>query len=286
MYPSQRKYIKDLLSKTDKLECKGCDTPMVIGYKLQKEVNGHLGQYIEDATSYRSLAGGLQYLVLTRLEITFTVYKLSQYVFAPTLQHLLACKRVLRYLKATDDYGLKFSTEGEMRITGYIDVDWACDIDDRKSIGAYCIYFGNNLVSWSSKNQIVVTRLSAESEYRALAFASAEITWIQSLFKELKIKCTTLPMVWCDNVSATELAKNLVYHSRTKHIELDMHFNRDKVLAEELVINYISSEEQIADILTKPLTFTHLNYFRAKLKVHPYPLSLRGAVKEAHQAYK
>ena len=81
-------------------------------------------------------------------------------------------------MKATEDYGLKFSTEGEIRISGYTDADWACDIDDRKSIGAYCIYFGNNLVSWSSKKQTVVTRLSAESEYRALASASAEITWI------------------------------------------------------------------------------------------------------------
>ena len=203
---------------------------------------------------------------------------------ASTLQHILACKRVLRYLKATEDYGLKFSTEEEMRIKGYTDTDWACDIDDRKSIGVYCIYFGNNLVSWSSKKQTVVTRSSAENEYRALASASAEITWIQSLLKELKIKCTTLPVVWCDNVSATGLAKNHVYYLRTKHIELDMHFVRDKVLAGELEINYIPSEEQIADILTKPLTFTHFNYFRAKLKVHPCPLSLRKIVKEAHQA--
>ncbi|KAH9800516.1 hypothetical protein KPL71_000695 [Citrus sinensis] len=158
------------------LECKSCDTPMVTGHKLQREVKGHLGQYIEDATSYRSLVGGLQYLVLTRPEIAFAVHKLSQYVATPTLQHILACKRVLRYLKVTEDYGLKFSAGGEMKITGYTDADWACDVDDRKSIEAYCIYFRNNLVSWSSKKQTVVTRSTAESEYRALASASAEIT--------------------------------------------------------------------------------------------------------------
>ena len=93
-------------------------------------------------------------------------------------------------------------------------------------------------------------------------------------------------MIWCDNVSAIELAKNHVYHSRTKHIELDMHFIRDKVLAKELEIRYIPSEEQIADILTKPLTFIHFNYFRAKLNVQTCPLSLRGDVKEAHVAIK
>ncbi|KAH9725758.1 retrovirus-related pol polyprotein from transposon RE2 [Citrus sinensis] len=286
IYLSQRKYIRDLLSKADMLECKGCDTPMVTGVKLQKEAKGHLGQYVEDPTGYRSLVGGLQYLVLTRPEIAYAVHKLSQYVSAPTLQHILACKRVLRYLKETEDFGLKFSTEGEMKLSGYTDADWACDIDDRKSTRAYCIYLGSNLISWSSKKQSVVARSNAESEYRALAAASAEISWIQSLFDELGIECSSLPMIWCDNVSAIELAKNLVYHSRTKHIELDMHFIRDKVLAKELEIRYIPSEEQIADILTKPLTFIHFNYFRAKLNVQTCSLSLRGDVKEAHVAIK
>ena len=255
IYLSQRKYINDLLSTANMLNCKGCDTPIVTGLKLQKEVKGYLGQYVEDATSYRSLVGDLQYLVLTRPEIAFAVHKLSQYVTALTLQHIMACKRVLRYLKETMDYGLKFSAGGKMEITGFTDADWACDIDDRKSIGAYCIYFGNNLVSWSSKKQSVVTRSSAKSEYRALASASAEITWIQSLFSELNIICISVPIIWCDNMSATKLAKNPVYHSRTKHIELDMHFVRDKVLAEELEINFIPSEEQIADVLTNLIPF-------------------------------
>ena len=206
------------------------------------------------------------------------MHKISQYVTAPTLQHIMACKRVLRYLKETMDYGLKFSAGGKMEITGFTDADWACDIDDRKSIGAYCIYFGNNLVSWSSKKQFVVTRSSAESEYRALASASAEIAWIQSLFSELNIRCILVPIIWYDNMSATKLAKNPVYHSRTKHIELDM------VLAGELEIHFIPSEEQITDVLTKPLTFIHFNYFRNKLNVEPCPLSLRGAVKEVQCA--
>ena len=137
-----------------------------------------------------------------------------------------------------------------MKLTCYTDVDWACDIDDRKSIRAYCIYLGQILISWSSKKQSVVTRLSAEGEYRALASASAEITWIQSLFKELHIECTSLPTNWCDNVSATELAKNLVYHSRIKHVELAIHFIRDKMLVKELEINYIISKDKLANILT------------------------------------
>ena len=260
IYLSQRKYVRDLLSRANMLHCKGCDTPMVTETKLQKETKGSLGQHVEDATSYRSLIGGLQYLVLTRPEIAFVVNKLNQYVSAPTLQHILACKRMLRYLKETEYYGLKFSVDGEIKLTGFTDADWACDIYDRKSTGTYCIYLGNNLISWSSKKQSIVTRSSAESEYGALASASAEITWLHSLFKELKIECISVPTIWCDNISATELAKNPVYHSRTKHIELDMHFIRDKVLVRELEINYIPSEEQIADILTSHIHSIQLSH--------------------------
>ena len=226
----------------------------------------------------------MQYLILTKLEITFAVNKLSQYIAAPTLQHLMACKRVLRYLKATQDYDLKFLKEGSLTLTGFTDVDWGCDLDDRKSIGAYCIYLSNNLISWSSKKQSVITRSSAESEYRALASASAELTWLQSLFSELGISCIEKPTIWCDNVSATELVKNTVYHSRTKHIEIDMHLIRNKVLAGELNIHYVPSEEQIADIMTKPLSFVRFNYLRSKLNVHICPLSLRGVVRAAHYA--
>ncbi|KAH9650410.1 retrovirus-related pol polyprotein from transposon RE2 [Citrus sinensis] len=181
MYLSQRKYIRDLLSKVEMAECKGIDTPMSTGSKLQKIVQGELGYYLEDPTHYRSIVGGMQYLILTRPEIAFAVKKLSQYVAAPTLQHLMACKRVLRYIKATQDYGLKFFREGSLTLTGFTDADWACDLDDRKSVDAYCIYLDNNLISWSSKKQSMITRSSAESEYRALASASAELTWLQIL---------------------------------------------------------------------------------------------------------
>ncbi|KAH9686748.1 hypothetical protein KPL70_014488 [Citrus sinensis] len=276
MYLSQRKYIRDLLPKVEMAECKGIDTPMSTGSKLQKIVQGELGYYLEDPTHYRSIVRGMQYLILTRPEIAFAINKLSQYVAAPTLQHLMACKRVLRYLKATQDYGLKFFREGSLTLSGFTNADWACDLDDKKSVGAYCIYLGNNLISWSSKKQLMITRSSAESEYRVLASASAELTWLQSLFSQLRISCTEKPTIWCDNVSATELAKNPVYHSRTKHIEIDMHFIRNKVLAGELTIHYVPSAEQIADIMTKPLSFVKFNYLRSKLNVHLCPLSLEG----------
>ncbi|KAH9689109.1 retrovirus-related pol polyprotein from transposon RE1 [Citrus sinensis] len=286
IYLSQKKYIGDLLAKVDMLECKRVTTPMCSGKdsKLQKVVKGELGYYVEDATHYRSIVGGLQYLILTRPEIAYSVHKLSQYVSAPTMQHLMACKRVLKYLKETQDYGLKFVKDGDLKITAFTDADWGSDLDDRKSIGAYCVYLGNNLISWSSKKQTVVTKSSAESEYRALASAASEIAWLKSLFLEMEVYCVERPTIWCDNISATELAKNPVFHLRTKHIEIDVHFIRDKVLSGDLKICYVPSEDQIADILTKPLSSPQFNYLRDKLNVFSCPLSLRGAVKIAHCA--
>ena len=117
-------------------------------------------------------------------------YKLSQYLSSPTIQHWLACRKVLRYLQATITHGLYLQQRGSpevMGLNGYSDVDWAYDIDDRKSIGAYCIYLGNNLISWSSKKQGVVTKSSTESEYKALSSACSKLSCLQSLFSELNI---------------------------------------------------------------------------------------------------
>ncbi|KAH9691439.1 hypothetical protein KPL70_016106 [Citrus sinensis] len=285
MHLSQTKYIKDLISKASMQSCKGSDTPFSTGFKLEKNVQGPLGQEFEEPALYRSIVGGLQYLILTRPDIAYSVHKLSQYLSNPTLQHWLACKKVLRYLQATATHGLYIQKEGTLGLTGltgYSDADWACDIDDRKSIGAYCIYLGNNLISWSSKKQAIVAKSSTESEYRALSSASSELSWLQSLLSELNIVQLPAPILWCDNQSAGELARNPILHSKSKHIELDVHYIRDKVLGKELEVRYIPTEEQVADVLTKALSFPKFNYFRSKLNVINRPLSLRGDVKEAH----
>ena len=106
-----------------------------------------------------------------------------------------------------------------------------------KSVSAYCIYLGNNLISWSSKKQGVIARSSAESEYRALASTSAELTWMQSLFAEIGVCCTDKPIIWCDNISAAELAKNHVYHSRTKILKLTSTLFATRSLMESSTFN-------------------------------------------------
>ncbi|KAM6562061.1 hypothetical protein CsatB_022059 [Cannabis sativa] len=249
LYLVQRKYIEELLKKNNMDNLKSCPTPIATG----KNMSINDGEKLENPTVYRSLIGGLQYLCNTRPDICFAVNKLSQYLKAPTTVHWGAAKRILRYLKGTIDHGLHISCSDKLNIAGFSDVDWACCVDDRRSVGGYCVYLGDTLVSWSSKKQAVVSRSSTESEYRALALVTAEITWIESLLNELSFPLPGTSITWCDNLSASALASNPVYHARTKHIELDIHFVRDKILKKELEVRYIPSSDQIADCLTKAL---------------------------------
>ncbi|KAH9698429.1 hypothetical protein KPL71_024008 [Citrus sinensis] len=156
-------------------------------------------------------------------------------------------------------------------LTAFSYADWGSDLDDKKSVGGYCVYLGNNLVSWSSKKQHIVSKSTAESEYRALALTTAEVLWITYLFKELKVSLLQPPVLYCDNKSVEALANNPKYHSKTKHIELDLHFIREHVSKKELQISHVPSCDQVADILTKPLAFDQFHSLRSKLNVLPRP---------------
>ncbi|KAH9762091.1 retrovirus-related pol polyprotein from transposon RE1 [Citrus sinensis] len=260
---SQSKYITDLLAKVHKQDSTPCSTPMLSRVAFTKAD----GEPFSDVTLYRSTIGALQYATLTRPEIAFSVNKLSQFLSSSTVTHWQACKRILRYLKGTVSLGLQFYNHGSLHVDCFSDADWAGDRDDRRSVAGYCVYMGPNLVSWCSKKQAVVSRSSAESEYQALAMAAAEVLWIRSLLTEIGLTLSSIPIIWCDNQSAAALASNPKFHSRTKHIELDVHFIREKVAAQCLKVQYISSSEQTADILTKALSYHPFLYLRDKLNL-------------------
>lgn len=158
---------------------------------------------------------------------------------------------LLRYLKDIIHLRLQFYNKGALQLYYFSNSDWACDRDDRKSVAGFAVYLGPNLVSWSSKKQAVVSKSSTEAEYRSLAHAASEVPWIQSLLGELNIKLSSTPMMWCDNQEAIALAYNPVYHAKTKHVELDIHFIRDKVTAKEIEVCFVPSQDQTADVLTK-----------------------------------
>ena len=159
----------------------------------------------------------------------------------PLDQHWKAVKRILWYLKGTLDYGFLLKKGKHLNITGYADADWATDLDDRRSTTGYYIYIGENPVSWCSKKQNTISKSSTEAEYRSVASATAEVMWIQSLMHELQINTNNKPTVWCDNLSTVSLTANPVLHARSKHIELDLYFVREKVLQGIIEVNHLPS---------------------------------------------
>ena len=197
-------------------------------------------------------------------------------------EHLQATKRVLRFLKGSLSHGLWF-TKGPIHLSAYSDVDWAGCTFDRRSTSGYCVFLGSNLISWSAKKQSIVVRSSTEAEYRSLAHTAAEITWICKILRDLHFPLPTLPKLWCDNISAISLASNPVFHACTKHVEIDYHYIRELVLANLLKVQFVCSEDQLADLHTKSLSKSRFNYLCSKLPIgicSDSPSSLRGCIRE------
>ncbi|GJU80454.1 ribonuclease H-like domain-containing protein [Tanacetum coccineum] len=149
----------------------------------------------------------------------------------PREPHLNAMKRVLRYLRGTTDLGLQLFRSSTSQLIAYSDADWAGCLATRRSTSGYCVFLGDNLLTWSFKCQDTLSRSSAEAEYHGVANAVAETSWICNLLRELHTPLFTATMVYCDNVSAIYMSANPVQHQRTKHIEIDIHFVRDRVAA-------------------------------------------------------
>ena len=213
--------------------------------------------------------GALQYATLTRPEISYAVNKVCQYMANPLDSHWAVVKRILRYLKGTIFHGLFLqpaSVSKPMALYAFCDADWASDIDDRHSTSGAAIFLGSNLISWWSRKQKVTARSSTEAEYRSLAQTSTELTWIRTLLTELHVSFQT-PVIYCDNQSAVSIAHNPVFHSRTKHMEIDVFFVREQVLAKQLSVVHLPALDQWADVLTKPLSSTRFEALRDKLNV-------------------
>jgi histone deacetylase 1/2 len=262
---TQQKYTSDLLHRVGMRTCKPMNTPMSSADKLSIYDGDPLGP--KDITEYRSIVGALQYLTLTRPDISFAVNKVCQFLHKPTTVHWSAVKRILRYLQSTVDMGLRIRKSPSILVSAFSDADWAGCSDDRRSTGGFAVFLGSNLISWSSRKQATVSRSSTEAEYKSLANATAEVIWVQTVLKELGIKGPKFARLWCDNLGATYLSANPVFHARTKHIEVDFHFVRERVAQGLLQIRFISTKDQIADGFTKAIPVRQLEGFRHNLNL-------------------
>jgi hypothetical protein len=268
----QSKYIREILKRFKMDQCKSSSVPMQQNVKLScddgsKEVNG---------TVYRQMVGSLNYLTTTRPDISYSVSVLSQFMAKPHESHWNATKAVLRYLKGTLDYGIKYTDASDVELTGYSDSDWAGNLDDRRSTTGYAFGIGSGVVSWSSKKQPTVSLSSTEAEYKALCAATCEVVWLRRLLQDVGEERKEPTMIKCDNQSSINIAKNPIFHARTKHVEAQFHFVREKLQSNEIALMYCNTSENVVDIFTKPLGKIKFELFREMLGVEVNPFSIKG----------
>jgi hypothetical protein len=207
------------------------------------------------------------YLTSTRPDICFAVNTLIQFLVEPRRVHLVAAKHVMRYLKGTMDYGLSYDGDHDFTLSGYTDANWAGSVADRKSTSRCCFSLGSAMISWQSRKQSSISLNTVETEYIAACSTSCEAIWIQKLLTVLFYLEMRATAILCDNKKCIKMIENHVFHNMSKHIEIRYHFIRDMVQRGALKIQYISTDEHVADMLNKPLSHVKFQHFRDKLGI-------------------
>lgn len=253
----QEAYIRKMLEKFKMMDCKPVSTPNDPNQKLTKE-DLPMGDDEANEMSkvpYKEAIGSLLYASqATRPDIAYAVGLVSRFCQQPRRIHWVAVKRILRYLRGTLSAKLVFSKKGDPNVEGYSDADWANEADDRRSITGNIFKFQSGPISWQSKKQRTVALSTTEAEYMALSATSQEALWIRSLALELDPEAVSRGLkIFCDNKGAIDLAKNAGYRPRTKHIDVRHHFVREGIERGNIVVEFIPTENMIADALTKGL---------------------------------
>jgi hypothetical protein len=215
------------------------------------------------------------YLTNTRPNICFDVNTLSQYVVEPR-RVLIVAKHVMRYLKGMLDYGLCYTRDCDFRLYDYTDSNWAGSASDKKNTSGYCFSLGSTLTLWQSRKQSSIALSTAEAEYIAACSASCEAIWLRKLLTSLFDLEMEATMILCDNQSCIKITENPVFHDKTKHIEIRYNYIRDMVDKGAVKLQYVGTNEQVADVLTKPLFRVKFEYFRDKLGVVRKDLPRKG----------
>lgn len=270
---SQESYISWLLQKAGMSSCKTSPTPLA----SKKYLLAHDPLY-KNPCFYPSIVGALQYITITRHDVTYAMNTACQFMHQPRQSHFQVVKRILRYLTSTRNLDL-FYFPIPLTVIAYSNADWVGDLSDRKSTTGHCVYLENNLVFWSSKKQCTISQSSTKAKYRALASITAKICQLKMLCQELKLSLTGVPMGWCDRKFVISLISYHVFHTRSKHIELYCHFIREKLLQNVLHVCYIPTNHQQVDILTKYLCLPKFSHFRSKFRLFPM-LNLRGVLNQ------
>jgi len=272
---TQRKFTLELLNEFSPEARPTATCPLDYNAKLTP----HEGELLPNPILYRRLIRKLNFLTNTRPDIAFSVQHLSQFLQAPREPHLKAALHVLRYLKKEPSLGVLLNHSPTFDMLAYCDADWASCSHSRRSISGFVVFLGDTLISWKSKKQTTISLFSAEVEYPSLRRLVAELSWLSRLLHELGLTHITPIPVKCDNMAAIYIAKNPVFHERTKHIEVDCHFVRHKLMEGLIQLSFVPSQQQLANLLTEPLTGFQHSSIVSKLGVQP-PSNLRGGVRD------
>jgi len=247
--------------------CKPAKFPLPQGLKLSSIT----GPVLDDPEPYRRLIGRLLYLTLTRPDISYAVQHLSQFLRSLAEPHYQAVVHVLRYLKGTVNKGLFYPADCDLCLHAYCDADWGSCRFSARSVTGYCVFLGSSLISWKTKKQKTVAKSSAEAEYMAMSATTSELEWIAQLLQDFCIPLHLPIPLYCDNKAAMHIAANPVFHERTKHLRIDCHYTRDKLLEGFLQTSYVPSRNQLADMFTKRLGELHLDLAKQTRDPKPEP---------------
>jgi hypothetical protein len=259
IFISQSKYAKDLV-KWFGLDGKSRARTLM---STSVKISGDLAGKSVDPSIYRSMISSLLYLTASQPDIAFSVGVCARFQANPKESHFTTVKHIIRYVNDTLSYGIWYSRETNLVVAGYSDADWAENADDRKSTPVGCFYMGNNLVAWMSKKQASISLSTAEAEYIAAGSCCTQLMWMKTLLEDYRFSQDTMII----NCSAINISKNPVQHSRTKHIDIRNHFLRDLVESEVVSLSFIPTENQLADILTKPLDGSRFESLRKAIGV-------------------
>ncbi|KAI5329222.1 hypothetical protein L3X38_028619 [Prunus dulcis] len=259
----QKKYAMKVIEKFGLKDCKSVVTPLVASERLCKED----GSEAANENEYRQIVGSLLYLTATRPDIMFASSLLARFMHNPTRKHMGTAKRVLRYIQGTLDFGIEFIKGKSATLIGYCDSDWAGSEDDRRSTSGYAFTLGSGMFSWASIKQNTVALSTAEAEYVSAAEATSQAKWLRFVLEDFGEEQVEGKPILCDNTSAIAMAKNPVFHQKTRNISRKFHFIREAIQAKEIELIYCKTEDQIADILTKALSKDRFVYLRDLLGV-------------------
>jgi hypothetical protein len=263
IFMCQHRYAKEILERFGMENSNAVCSHMVTGTKLSKHDTGNK----VDPTQFKQIIGSLMYLTATRPDLMFAVNMIARFMEHPVESHMMAAKRILRYIKGTLELGILYKRGEQADLIAYSDSDYGGDIDDRKSTSGYVFMLGSGTVAWSSRKQPIVTLSTTEAEFIAAAHCVCQGIWLKRILDSVGLKQKQCLTVLCDNSSTIKLSKNPVMHGRSKHIDIRFHFLRNLSSEGSVELVHCASKDQLADVMTKALSLPLFEKFRKLLGV-------------------